>query len=239
MDSWAGASAVEQYLAARVQRRRRGAVIAVLLPVAAALTYTAWRSAGAVRMGTVAAGIGCLAAAWTLRPESDPERWLRGARGEAATAGVLDRLPPRRWIVRHDLRIPGSRANLDHLVIGPSGVWVIDTKTTRARVRVRWRAVYFGDRRLDPASTAWEADVVSDRLGVRARPLIAVPGQGLRRRGGRCGRVRVLPLAGLNRRIQRGRRRLRPGDVAGLGRQAEAVFRPASPVRGKRAAPRG
>lgn len=28
----------------------------------------------------------------------------------------------------HDRRIPRSRANIDHIVVTPGGVWVIDTK---------------------------------------------------------------------------------------------------------------
>ncbi|WP_249934607.1 nuclease-related domain-containing protein [Microbacterium ulmi] len=28
----------------------------------------------------------------------------------------------------HDRRIRGTRANIDHIVIGPPGVWVIDAK---------------------------------------------------------------------------------------------------------------
>jgi hypothetical protein len=169
-----------------------------------------------------------LVAVWLLRPERDAERWLRGAAGEEATALVLDRLPARRWVVRHDLRIPGSRANLDHLVIGPSGVWVVDTKTSRARVRARWRTVRFGGRRLDTETTRWEARIVEDRLGVAVRPLIAVHGQGLGRRGGRCDGVRVLPAARVTRRILRGRRRLRRGEVADLARRTDAVFAPAA-----------
>lgn len=31
-------------------------------------------------------------------------------------------------IVLHDLRVPGSRASIDHVVIAPSGVWVVDSK---------------------------------------------------------------------------------------------------------------
>ena len=80
-------------------------------------------------------GAALLAAWWYLRSGPDPERWRRGAAGERATAALLDRLPARTWAVLHDRRVPGSRANLDHLIIGPSGVWVLDTKTTRARVR--------------------------------------------------------------------------------------------------------
>ena len=125
---------------------------------------------------------------------------------------MLDRLPARRWAVRHDLAVPGSRANVDHLVIGPSGVWVIDTKTTRAPVRAGWRTVRVGDHRLDTGPAQWEAEVSADRLGAAVRPLIVVHGEGLRRRGGRTGGVRVVPAAGLLGRLRRGRRRLdRPG----------------------------
>jgi hypothetical protein len=35
------------------------------------------------------------------------------------------------WAVLHDLAIPGSQANLDHLVIGRGGVLVIDSKQYR------------------------------------------------------------------------------------------------------------
>lgn len=33
--------------------------------------------------------------------------------------------------------MPGSRANIDHLAIAPSGVWVIDTKRYRGKVEIR------------------------------------------------------------------------------------------------------
>jgi hypothetical protein len=31
-------------------------------------------------------------------------------------------------MIFHDLAVPGSPANVDHLVIGPSGVFVVDSK---------------------------------------------------------------------------------------------------------------
>jgi hypothetical protein len=46
-------------------------------------------------------------------------------------------------VVLHDLAIPGSRANIDHLVIGPGGVFVIDSKQYRGRLR------------LDPSGRLW------------------------------------------------------------------------------------
>jgi hypothetical protein len=39
----------------------------------------------------------------------------------------------------HDRRIPGSRANIDHLAIGPGGVTVIDAKNYAGKVRTEVR----------------------------------------------------------------------------------------------------
>jgi hypothetical protein len=44
-------------------------------------------------------------------------------------------------VMLHDLRIPGSRANIDHIAVAPSGVLVIDAKRYRGKIRVDtpWR----------------------------------------------------------------------------------------------------
>jgi len=42
--------------------------------------------------------------------------------------------------------MPGSRANIDHIAIAPSGVLVIDTKRLKGRVEVR--KPFFGEQRL-------------------------------------------------------------------------------------------
>ena len=39
----------------------------------------------------------------------------------------------------HDRRIPGSRANIDHIAIGPGGVTVIDAKNYQGKVRAEAR----------------------------------------------------------------------------------------------------
>lgn len=54
--------------------------------------------------------------------------WSTGAVGEERVGAVLDRLASDSCRVLHDRRIPGSRANIDHLVVDASGVWVIDAK---------------------------------------------------------------------------------------------------------------
>ena len=65
--------------------------------------------------------------------------WKQGAEGEAATARALEHhLRRSDVIVLHDRRIPGrGRANIDHIAIGPGGITVIDTKSTRGQVQLR------------------------------------------------------------------------------------------------------
>lgn len=217
----AGLSARQGYVDAVRSRRRRLALCGGL--AVAALGIAAVAAVGHTGMEVYLVAAGVLLSAWLLRPLADPERWLRGAAGEEATARILARLPARTWTVQHDLPIPGSRANVDHLVVGPTGAWCIDTKTTRAEVRAGWRRVRFGERRLDAGPVRWEAKVMADRLGVPVRPLIVVHGHGLRRRGGHSGRVRVVPPARLLRTIRRGRHRLTTTEIESAREKVAAL----------------
>ncbi|QNN52318.1 nuclease-related domain-containing protein [Nocardioides mesophilus] len=62
------------------------------------------------------------------------ELFEQGADGEVATAAILATLPPG-WISLHDVRWPGRRlANVDHVLIGPGGVFVIDSKNWTGRI---------------------------------------------------------------------------------------------------------
>jgi hypothetical protein len=225
----AGTSAAEEYHRERSRRRRGAARGAGWALVSAALAVGGTRAEGPTRVIVWAlAGAGLSVAWWYWRTRPDPDRWRRGAAGERATAALLDRLPSRTWAILHDRRVPGSRANIDHLVVGPSGVWVLDSKATRSTVRATWRTVWFGDRRLDTEPVKWEAQVVADRLGVPVRPLVVVHGRGLRRRGGRSAGVRVVPASRVVRWVRRRwyPRRLDGPSIEWLTGQAEAVFPP-------------
>ncbi|HEV3498479.1 MAG TPA: nuclease-related domain-containing protein, partial [Actinomycetes bacterium] len=97
------------------------------------------------RLGLVLGGLAAVAAGWGLRfkPSPDAVAWRRGATGERRTARLLSQLERHGWAILHDLAVPGSRANLDHLVIGPGGVFAIDSKQYRGRVQ------------LDPSGRLW------------------------------------------------------------------------------------
>jgi ElaB/YqjD/DUF883 family membrane-anchored ribosome-binding protein len=77
----------------------------------------------APRLGLVFGGLAAVAAGWGLRfrPSPDAVAWRRGAAGERRTARLLGPLERQGWVVLHDVAVPGSRANIDHLAIGPGG----------------------------------------------------------------------------------------------------------------------
>jgi hypothetical protein len=60
--------------------------------------------------------------------------WAYGANGESALGKQLDTLRSEGIAVLHDRRIPGSKANVDHVVIAPAGVFVIDAKNYKGQV---------------------------------------------------------------------------------------------------------
>ncbi|HSS09069.1 MAG TPA: nuclease-related domain-containing protein [Acidimicrobiales bacterium] len=219
----AGASAAAEYRRARGAARQRklvnaaGAALAAGLLMAGVWTAQPW-------LGVAGVGVGL--ADWLLRPESDPDRWRRGAAGEVATAALLSRLP-RRFVVLHDRRLPGVRANVDHLVIGPTGVWVVDSKAYRARLRIRRGQVWAGGYHVPTTQAAWEAERVEHLLGMSVQALVAVHADGLRRRGKVVGGVRVLPATRLGRRLRRGRRVLTRAEIADLGVRADTLLPPA------------
>ena len=64
------------------------------------------------------------------------ELFEQGASGELETAQVLEALGPE-WATFHDCRWPGRRyANIDHVVVGPGGIFVIDSKNWTGDITV-------------------------------------------------------------------------------------------------------
>ena len=138
----------------------------------------------ASRWGLVLGGLVALVTGWGLwfRPSRDAIAWRRGAAGERRTAGLLDPLERHGWAILHDLAVPGSRANIDHLVIGPGGVFVIDSKQYRGRLRLDPSGgLWHGRYPLAPIlrAVSFEADQAAQVLpdpGVAVVPIVAVHG---------------------------------------------------------------
>lgn len=71
-----------------------------------------------------------------LRNAPQHERsWARGAGGEEIVEQALTKRCPDVAIL-HDRRVPGSRANIDHVAVAATGVWVIDTKRYKGKVQI-------------------------------------------------------------------------------------------------------
>jgi len=138
----------------------------------------------APRLGLVVAALAAVAAGWGLRfrPSLDAIAWRRGAAGERRTARLLGPLERHGWAILHDLAVPGSRANIDHLVIGPGGVFVIDSKQYRGRLQLDPSGrLRHGRYPLAPAVRAvgFEADQAAQVLtdpDVVVVPIVAVHG---------------------------------------------------------------
>ncbi|MFP3460069.1 nuclease-related domain-containing protein [Arthrobacter globiformis] len=63
--------------------------------------------------------------------------WDRGAIGEERLGDRLNALAADGLAVLHDRRIPGSKANIDHIAITPRGIWVIDAKRYKGRPELK------------------------------------------------------------------------------------------------------
>lgn len=72
--------------------------------------------------------------------------WATGARGEELLGRRLDGLVDSGVCVLHDRRIPGTKANIDHIAVCPGGVFVVDAKRYRGRPRLQVEGGLFRPR---------------------------------------------------------------------------------------------
>src|SRR6266536_361647 len=164
-----------------------------------------------------------------FRPSAEASAWRNGARGERRTARRLRRLLRRGYVAFHDLGMPGSRANIDHLLIGPTGVFVIDTKQYTGRIRQSldgraWHNYYPLDEQL--ATVRAEARAVEATLGTPVIPLLCVHGATVQWGGLHAQDVAIVP-AGQLRGALGADAVLSAEQVAVLAGTAQARLRPA------------
>src|SRR4051794_31534743 len=100
----------------------------------AAREYARRRQLREDRARATLGGFGAAIVRLTDEPQST-KAWKKGAEGERLVARRLEKhLADSGVLLLHDRRVPGSRANIDHLAIGPGGITVIDAKNLTGKV---------------------------------------------------------------------------------------------------------
>jgi hypothetical protein len=175
--------------------------------------------------------------AWRLRfrPSADTLAWRHGAQGERRTGRLLAPLERAGYQVFHDLAVPGSAANVDHLVVGPTGVYVIDSKRYSGQLRYSGGHLWRGSRSLDRTLETlwWEATQVAETLAfgpdLRIYPVLCVHVARLPwLRELVVDGIPVLDAAALRPALQVTRQALTSEQVALVASQVRAGFRPAA-----------
>src|SRR5262249_44037911 len=79
-----------------------------------------------------------------------------GFSGERQVGAVLARELPDEYVLINGLQLPRGAGDIDHLVVGPTGVWLLETKTMAGRIVCEpdgtWRRT-----RIGRAGTAYPA----------------------------------------------------------------------------------
>lgn len=156
----------------------------------------------------------------------------KGAEGERRTGTSLQKLPD--FTVLHDRKIPGSKANIDHIAIGPGGVFVIETKNYVGKVTVRGDDLLVsGRKRTGIIEQTWREAVAVQgvlapelaRLGLDVIPILCIHGAELPWSRTTVQGVRVCGARELRAVMGNAENRLAPGDVDRLVKLSEVTLR--------------
>lgn len=175
-----------------------------------------------------AAAVGLLAfTAWRFVRYRPQMRNLRqGIEGEKAVGQFLERLRSDGFHVFHDIVAEGF--NLDHVLIGPAGIFTIETKTWSKPVRGDARIVYDGNTLVvagsapdrDPLVQArsqarWLKNILAESTGkdFAVRPVVVFPGWFVEPSGGSQRDVWAMEPKGLPAFLAREEVKLEPADV--------------------------
>lgn len=147
------------------------------------------------------------------------DRHDRGASGEERVGALLGRLESQGWRVIHDVRL--DHGNVDHIALGPAGLFTIETKSHPGPVHLR-RIHGATLRQAQGHAQALEAIV-----GERVEPLVVYSRAWVDKPLGRRRGVRVLPARMLTGYLER-----RPATFT-VERLEQASLRIATAVRGE------
>jgi Holliday junction resolvase len=144
-------------------------------------------------------------------------RWQRGAEGERSVGAVLEGLLENGWHVIHDASL--GRGNIDHVAIGPGGVFTIETKSHGGRIGLAsidsgMLSQAYAEKKLVERISGEQVEALL--VFSRAYLIGRVPA---RRRG-----VTVLPARMLAGYLQRRPQRLSPAQARELDERLAEAF---------------
>ncbi|MEQ1701423.1 MAG: nuclease-related domain-containing protein [Ilumatobacteraceae bacterium] len=105
-------------------------------------------------------------------------KWLEAlANDERAIATYLASLPPA-YAILHDLKLPGSKGNVDHLIVGPGGAFVVMARRCVEAISLRDGGLWSGEQSLhDVFEVARvESQLLTQALGTTVVPVVALLG---------------------------------------------------------------
>lgn len=170
------------------------------------------------RWATCAIEAGVVVALLLIDRTASPiiQRWGRGAAGEELVGAALDGLGERGWFALHDVQL--GRGNIDHLLLGPAGLFTIETKSHRGRIR----AAAIDSRMLKQAYA--EAKLIERITGLRTDPLLVFSNAYLTPAVTRRDGVVILPARMLARHLRRRGATMPPERVNDVYRRLAAAL---------------
>jgi Nuclease-related domain len=146
--------------------------------------------------------------------------WYLGALGEIVVAEKLERLGSE-WRVINAVPVGAAGSDIDHVVIGPAGVFTLNTKAHASKkVWAAGHALHINGFRQDYIRNAQDESARASRLLTSAAgrpvvvtPLIVMVGISEREYGGKRPAVDVVTSRGIVRNLKRRRPVLTPTEV--------------------------
>lgn len=224
----AGQSLEEERRALFADKLEPYLLIAVFMIVLAAFEW--WRYFRSINpspaLFSAVAGVVAALAAWRFFQFRPKFRALRlGTEGEKVVGQYLERLRANGYEVFHDIVAPGF--NVDHVLIGPAGIFTIETKTWSKPARGDARISFDGERLLvgscapdrDPiiqarAQATWLKNLLAESTGRKfdVLPVVLFPGWFIEQSPGSLRELWVLEPKALPAFLDREPTRLRTAD---------------------------
>ena len=157
-------------------------------------------------------------------------QWEAASEGEQQVAAQLLLLTERGWRLLTDRRWPGTRsANVDMLLVGPGGVFVVDVKNWRANPEVIDGSLWAGGELRDDHPRKLSAVTKTAEVAVAALGLSPVAVRPLMVFAGKCidaamGRIRLLGEREVGPFLLAERHRLQAASVRAIADHLERVF---------------